>query len=313
MIEHIDEVLSRAIAGDDTPVPRFDIEDENGNVLYANCRLKLKNPIAQEGTRVNKPLLDEFLAASGVTAGSATALTLAQPGFVLADGAMVRFRLHTASGASPTLNIAGTGAKPLRDAVGLGMTTLAAGTWVTAVYSSAANAYIVQSGGASSRILMLKELTASDETVTITLPSGYRRYRLNITGMDVGSITVDNDYNATLNFTEGTVYTGMVTSQIEEDSNELYISDKHPWNLLNVSLDGYTNQTNPGAFMYLDMIKIGSKLYGTMFAQSGRSGNSVGGAFIAGSFVAQGLPGLVLEKDGEFQYNSGAILLEGLV
>ncbi len=195
MIEHIDEVLSRAIAGDDTPVPRFDIEDENGNVLYANCRLKLKNPIAQEGTRVNKPLLDEFLAASGVTAGSATALTLAQPGFVLADGAMVRFRLHTASGASPTLNIAGTGARAIKTALGLPLRQgIAAGMWLTATYSAPQNAYIVSSAPAPvyeviSRTVIPAQTLGNDYPVfaTIQLPAGYSEYRL--TGMtDTGAI-----------------------------------------------------------------------------------------------------------------------------
>ena len=187
MIQHIDEVLSRAIATDATPVPRFDIEDENGNIIYPNCRLKLKNPITQAGTPVNKPLLDEFLAASGVTAGTATAFTLAQAGFVLADGATVRFRLHTASGSNATLNVAGTGAKAIKTALGLPLRQgIAAGMWLTAVYSASHGAYIVPSAPApvyeviSRTVIQPWSSGGEDYPVfaTIPLPSGYSGYRL---------------------------------------------------------------------------------------------------------------------------------------
>lgn len=196
MIQHIDEVLSRAIATDETPVPRFDIEDENGNIIYPNCRLKLKNPITQAGTPVNKPLLDEFLAASGVTAGTATAYTLAQAGFVLADGATVRFRLHTASGSNATLNVAGTGAKAIKTALGLPLRQgIAAGMWLTAVYSASHGAYIVPSAPApvyeviSRTVIQPWSGGGGDypEFATIPLPSGYSGYRL--TGLiDSGAI-----------------------------------------------------------------------------------------------------------------------------
>lgn len=195
MIQHIDEVLSRAIATDATPVPRFDIEDENGNIIYPNCRLKLKNPITQAGTPVNKPLLDEFLAASGVTAGTATAFTLAQAGFVLTDGATVRFRLHTASGSNATLNVAGTGAKAIKTALGLPLRQgIAAGMWLTAVYSASHGAYIVPSAPAPvyeviSRTVIPAYNPDGDypEVGVINLPSGYSGYR--VTGfIDSGAI-----------------------------------------------------------------------------------------------------------------------------
>jgi hypothetical protein len=207
MIQHIDEVLSRAIATDETPVPRFDIEDENGNIIYPNCRLKLKNPITQAGTPVNKPLLDEFLAASGVTAGTATAYTLAQAGFVLADGATVRFRLHTASGSNATLNVAGTGAKAIKTALGLPLRQgIAAGMWLTAVYSASHGAYIVPSAPAPvyeviSRTVIPAQNPDGDYPIiaTIPLPSGYSAYRLTgmtDTGVIGGRIEVSNQAEA---------------------------------------------------------------------------------------------------------------------
>lgn len=313
MIEHIDEVLSRAIDTDDTPIPRFDIEDENGNVIYPNCRLKLKNPITQAGTPVNKPLLDEFLAASGVTAGTATAYTLAQAGFVLVDGAPVRFRLHTASGASPTLNVAGTGAKALRDAVGLGMTTLAAGTWVTAVYSSAADAYIVQSGGASSRILMLKELTASDETVTITLPSGYRRYRLIIANIGTNITDYSTSASIELNFADGSDLNGREYGYSEVgyggSLRSVEISSASGY-IASISIGG----NKPAAYIIVDMYRVGTTLYGFKQEQGRGADANDSWPWYSGSFSIKNATTLTLDKNTtKWQYASGAILLEGLV
>ena len=148
MIKHQDEILLPAVSSDRTAVPRYDVVAPDGQTIYEDVALKLANDVAQPGTPINKPLLDEFLAASGITAGSATAYTLAQEGYSLFDGASVRFRLHTASGGNATLNINGTGAKPLRDVLGETMNEgIPAGTWLTATYSAAAGAYIIMSGG----------------------------------------------------------------------------------------------------------------------------------------------------------------------
>ena len=148
MIKHQDEILLPAVSSDRTAVPRYDVVAPDGQIIYKNVALKLANDVAQSGTPINKSLLDEFLAASGITAGSATAYTLAQEGYSLIDGAPVRFRLHTASGGNATLNINGTGAKTLRDVLGETMNEgIPAGTWLTATYSAAAGAYIIMSGG----------------------------------------------------------------------------------------------------------------------------------------------------------------------
>ena len=190
MIQHIDEVLSRAIATDATPVPRFDIEDENGNIIYPNCRLKLKNPITQAGTPVNKPLLDEFLAASGVTAGTATAFTLAQAGFVLADGATVRFRLHTASGSNATLNVAGTGAKAIVDLRGEPIPEgTPPGTWISAIYSASLGRYITSAGSSRYRIGTYSGDNTGDFLITMNF-SGRSYNGFKVTGQTYREITL---------------------------------------------------------------------------------------------------------------------------
>lgn len=104
----------------------------------------------EEGTPLNKKLLDFAVAACGVTAGTATAYTLDDEfgGFELVDGAKVNFRLHVASGAGATLNINNTGAKKIVSITGTELANgVIAGTWITAVYSQEPDAYVIQSAG----------------------------------------------------------------------------------------------------------------------------------------------------------------------
>lgn len=148
MIPHRDEILRPAVSTDATAVPRYDLVRPDGTIIEKNVAIRLANPVAREGTPISKAVLDEMLAASGVTAGTETAYTLAQEEYTLFDGAEVRFRLHTASGSGATLNVNGTGAKPLRDAMGESMASgMPAGTWMKAIYSAAKGAYTI-SGGA---------------------------------------------------------------------------------------------------------------------------------------------------------------------
>lgn len=143
--QHVDEVLAKALSSDSAVIPRFDIKDASGNTVVANAQLVLKNSVTTAGTKINKQVLDEFLAASGTTAGSDTAYTLAQAGFVLADGALVRIKLHVASGATPTLNINSTGAKALMQSATKPLKAgIAAGTWLTFVYSSTLGFFLQQ-------------------------------------------------------------------------------------------------------------------------------------------------------------------------
>lgn len=82
--------------------------------------------------------------ANGVTTGTASALVLDGPNFQLVDGALIRFRLHVDSGTTPTINVNGTGAKALMATATTPMEGTKAGTWVTAVYSSALGFFVLQ-------------------------------------------------------------------------------------------------------------------------------------------------------------------------
>ena len=70
----VDEVLGR-VGRDTEAIPRYDLVDQNGNTIATNVKLVLKNKIITAGMPVNKAAMDECLAASGTTAGSATAFS----------------------------------------------------------------------------------------------------------------------------------------------------------------------------------------------------------------------------------------------
>lgn len=159
----------------------------------------------EEGTPLNKKLLDYAVAACGVTAGTATAYTLDDEfgGFELVDGAKVNFRLHVASGVNPTLNVNGTGAKALKTVLGDAMqSAIPAGMWVDAKYSTVADAYILSGGSVSSaqiaawnarqtaaqvksaieshsKVLVRQQLTSNSAALIVPLASGYTQYKLN--------------------------------------------------------------------------------------------------------------------------------------
>ena len=166
-----DEVLEKALSTDESAIPRFNIIGEDGTTLYRNARLELANNILTPGTPINKVALDEILAASGVTGGTATAYTLAQDNFILADGAPVRFKLHVDSGATPTLNVNGTGAKRIM----MNMTAplsigSKAGLWYTAVYSADHDFFVLQGSGVKYKYVT-ELITAK---ATWTAPVGIR-------------------------------------------------------------------------------------------------------------------------------------------
>lgn len=169
MTQHIDEILNRALSTDEDIVPRFNLRLPDGTLIGQNVSFELVNQIVQEGTPVNKATLDELLAASGVTSGTASALTLLQSGYVLEDSATVRFRLHTASGANPTLNVNSTGAKPLCGVNGLAMESHPAGMWITAIYSEAVDAYIAAVGMSPAQVSKLNFETGGFTKYNITM------------------------------------------------------------------------------------------------------------------------------------------------
>lgn len=148
----VDEVLGK-VGSDTEVIPRYDIVDQNGNTVATNVKLVLKNQVITAGMPVDKAAMDECLAASGTTGGSATAYTLAQSNFALFDGALVRIKLHVDSGATPTLNINGTGAKKLMQSKTKPFKAgIPAGTWVTFVYSSDFGFFLQQGSGGGSNL-----------------------------------------------------------------------------------------------------------------------------------------------------------------
>lgn len=119
------------------------ITPESGTAFYGTI-IRADEP-TEEGCPIDKVTLDEFLAASGTTAGTSSNMTLAQDGFQLADGAVIRFKLHADSGATPTLNVSGTGAKSLMQSKYKSMKAgIPTGTWITAIYSSTLDFFLLQ-------------------------------------------------------------------------------------------------------------------------------------------------------------------------
>ena len=160
---HQNEILLPALSTDSVAVPRYNIEGPDGQMIAEKVALRLANTVSQEGTAIDKALLDEFLAASGVTAGTATAYTLAQAGYSLSDGNSVRFRLHTPSGENASLNINATGAKPLQDPMGNPIPAgIPAGAWLSAIYSASKEAYCVLGSSNDDKIGDIKETMRTD-------------------------------------------------------------------------------------------------------------------------------------------------------
>lgn len=88
----------------------------------------------------------EPLVPTGTAEGTSTALTLACPGFVLADGAIIRFKLGIALNKGATLNVDSTGAKGTVDMLGKPFKA-STGAWLTVVYNSNTENFVLQGKG----------------------------------------------------------------------------------------------------------------------------------------------------------------------
>lgn len=171
------EVLEKALSTDTSVIPRFRIKTADGTVVADFATIELLNPVAMPGMAVDKQAMDECLAASGVTGGSSTALTLAQTGFSLFDGAPVHFKLHVDSGDEPTLNTNGTGAKKLLVSKDSALPAgTPAGTWLTAIYSTTFGAYVVQGTGNSSQEPLFTKLDDLEIEVGEVTTTGWVTY-----------------------------------------------------------------------------------------------------------------------------------------
>jgi len=139
MIEHKNRVPGAGKANRKLITPEGGAAPFNAIITYADNQ-------TADGTKVDKLVLDELLAASGPAAGTADAITLAQAGFALTDGATARVKLTSGMNKGATLNIAGSGAHPIVDSLGK-PTKAVAGSWITVIYNSTTTNFVAQGSG----------------------------------------------------------------------------------------------------------------------------------------------------------------------
>jgi hypothetical protein len=149
-IERKDLVLDKAVPTDATVIPRYRGVNESGTVVFQHVKLELENPVVQPATDVNKPLIDEILAASGLVEGEGT-LTLVQPGYDWYNGGEVRFQIQNQIAGPTTLNVNGRGDFPIYSHEWADPEYFAPGTWITVIFAihpeTGEKAYIIQGGG----------------------------------------------------------------------------------------------------------------------------------------------------------------------
>lgn len=147
MIDKFDRIPTPGKAG----WRQFDVVESALSGLPVGATFKAKVDFAddatQVGTEVNRAAQIEFLAASGTTAGTASALTLAQPSFTLEDNAPIRVKFHVNTTAPFSINVNNTGAIPVYDAQGNNNANYNLNTWATFVYSVTLNRWIAQGAG----------------------------------------------------------------------------------------------------------------------------------------------------------------------
>lgn len=196
----------------------------------------------EEGTPLNKKLLDFAVAACGVTAGTATAYTLNDEfgGFELVNGAKVNFQLHVASGVNPTLNVNGTGAKALKTALGDAMpSAIPAGSWVTAFYSAALGVYVIAGGNVSAaQIVAWNAKPTTDEVIAEIVA----RAAKTATGTYTGSNTYGSSNKRSLSFD----FTPHLVVVVQSSTNTATYS-RFPLIMVNPSTRGYSmNNSDEG-------------------------------------------------------------------
>ena len=150
------------------------ITPEVGDPFYA--KVEWADEPTENGTIINKAKLDELLAASGTTSGTASALTLAQSGFTLTDGDVVRIKLHVDSGVTPTLNINGTCAKAVKTAQSgevFGYFNGKAGVWYELIYSAAQNAYLYNGSRLTDALATKLSLNPATATVSDAIGAAF--------------------------------------------------------------------------------------------------------------------------------------------
>lgn len=90
-------------------------------------------------------------AVCGITGGDSLALTLASPGFTLVDGIKIKFKLGSDMASGATIDVNGTGAKPLQNSDGRAVKPGApSGSWHEAIYSSTTDSFTLLGKGGDS-------------------------------------------------------------------------------------------------------------------------------------------------------------------
>lgn len=321
-----DEILEKVLASDSSAVPRYNLRSADGTLLGENIALELANAVTKMGTPVNAAALNEMLAASGVTGGTSTAYTLAQENFSLFDGAPVRFRVHTATGANATLNVNGTGAKPVKTVIGDSIPSgIPVGMWVNVIYSSSADAYILTGGSVSSaqiaawdarqtadqvkalaaergKVISSKVLTADAASVSISIPSGYTRYRL--TGFVVTTKDGTNTSSCVVRVRGGTTK-GYCITLGDNESKAASDNDLAKTRACNV-------QYYSGSFL-IDMIKTSANNYaGISYGIGSDRDDAYGGRSYFTSFNSTSLTSMTITASSGNISAGSSFLLEGL-
>lgn len=289
-----DEILEKAIAGDASAVPRYNMRNPDGTLIAENITLELANKIAQNGTPVNAAALNEMLAASGTTGGASTAFTLAQEGYYLFDGAPIRIRLHTASGTRATLNVNGTGAKLLVNATGNPAPSgLPEGVWITATYSLLYDAYVVTGIDTPKWIT---EIVSATKAVQLVLPDGYDIIRLSAT------FYTDDTY-AGVDFATDVKFTGSLVGADSGSATQDYAGRVYG----TVSNENYIATGTTGRRSFVDMM---------IYRNEGTTvqGTSGGGRVVAFSNYSETMLRTITVTPDNQRYNitNGVIILEGI-
>lgn len=175
---------------------KLTVQQSSAAGLPVNSTIVAKVEYADEptqiGTPVNRASEIEYLAASGTTAGTSSAFTLAQPGFTLFDGALIRLKFHVAPAASFTINVENTNAIQASgmylEAVGSGWNV---NTWTQFIYSSTLNKWILAGGGGQ----VADNLTSTSITASLSANMGRALRNANAIGENALISNTTGQYN----------------------------------------------------------------------------------------------------------------------
>lgn len=290
-----DEILEKALSSDASAIPRYNIFKPDGSVIGENVTLELVNAINQHGTPINASALNEMLSASGVTAGTSIAYTLAQAGFYLFDGAPIRFRLHTESDAGARLNVNGTGSKAIVNTYGNPMPAgIPAGIWIDAMYSQVFDAFVLVGFNAAKWVT---DVTSTTQAVEISLPDGFDILHL------CATFYTDDTY-AGVSYATDVAFTGNAVGADSGDATEGYAGRVYS----SVTNANHIATATIGRRSFVDMMIY--RLNGKTTVQGTSGGGRVAGF---SNFSESTLRRITVTPDSAYDnISTGTIILEGI-